>query len=190
MNEGNTGLPKAQIEKCRFSWLPWLVPIAAGLLCDWYVGHDIIFAGPTITIIFQNADGLQAENSLLQYRGVSIGEVETLKLAQDRQRVAVTVQIDPSAASIAQQGSVFWIVRPELKLGSVSGRGQSFRVITSRCNPATARAPTGSPEPRKRRLNQSWRWTFCCWLRNSVPCSRNRRFFTEMSRWAKSSTAA
>jgi paraquat-inducible protein B len=121
MNDEPLGLPKAKIEKSRLSWVLWLVPIAAGLLCVWYVGHDIVFAGPTITIFFQSADGLQEQNSFLQYRGVTIGEVKSLKLAQDRQRVVVTVQLDASAASIAQQGSVFWIVRPELKLGSVSG---------------------------------------------------------------------
>jgi len=121
MNEERLGLSKARIEKSRLGWLLWLVPIAAGLLCAWYVGHDIVFAGPTVTILFQSADGLQEHNSFLQYRGVTIGEVKTLKLVQDRQCVAVTVQLDPSAANIAQQGSVFWIVRPELKLGSVSG---------------------------------------------------------------------
>jgi paraquat-inducible protein B len=90
-------------------------------LCAWYVCQDIIFVGPTITIYFENAEGLQEQTSLVQYRGVKIGEVETLKLIQDRQQVGVKVQLDTSAASIAQEGSVFWIVRPELKLGAVSG---------------------------------------------------------------------
>jgi paraquat-inducible protein B len=121
MNEETPGLSKAIIEKSRFGRLLWLVPVAAGLLCAWYAGHDIVFAGPTITIYFQSADGLQENNSPLQYLGVTIGEVKTLKLAPDRQRVAVTVLINPAAAGIAQQGAVFWIVRPELKLGSVSG---------------------------------------------------------------------
>jgi paraquat-inducible protein B len=121
MNEDMRALPKAKIEKSRFSWFLWLIPIAAALLCAWYVCHDYIFAGPAITIYFQNAEGLQEQNSLLQYRGVKIGEVETLQLTQDRQRVAVKVRLDTSAEAIARQGSVFWIVRPEIKLGSVSG---------------------------------------------------------------------
>jgi len=121
MNEEMDALPKAKIEKSRFNWWLWLVPVAAALLCAWYAGHDIIFAGPTITIYFQNADGLQEQNSFIQYRGVNIGEVKTLKLSEDRQRVAVKVQLDNFAAGIARQGSVFWIIRPELKPGSVSG---------------------------------------------------------------------
>jgi paraquat-inducible protein B len=121
MNETMHALPKAKIEKSHLSLFLWLIPMAAALLCAWYLGRDYIFAGPTITIYFQNAGGLQEQTSLVQYRGVKIGEVQSLKLTQDRQRVAVKVQLDTAAASIAQAGSVFWIVRPELKLGAVSG---------------------------------------------------------------------
>jgi paraquat-inducible protein B len=109
-------LPKAQIGKSRFNWFLWLIPIAAALLCAWYVCQDIIFAGPTITIYFQNAEGLQEQNSLVQYRGVKIGEVETLKLTQDRQRVAVKVQLDTSAANIARKARFFGSFDPSSNL--------------------------------------------------------------------------
>jgi paraquat-inducible protein B len=121
MNEERRVLPKAKIEKSRSSWLLWLIPIAAALLCVWYLCRDLIFAGPTVTIYFQNADGLQEQVSLVQYRGVKVGEVESLKLAKDQKSVAVRAQLDLSAANLAREGSVFWIVRPELKLGAVSG---------------------------------------------------------------------
>jgi paraquat-inducible protein B len=121
MNETMPALPKATIEKSHLNWFLWLIPIAAALLCAWYVCRDLIFAGPTVTIYFQNAEGLQEQVSLVQYRGVKIGKVETLKLTPDQQRVAVKARLDASAASIAHEGSVFWIVRPELKLGAVSG---------------------------------------------------------------------
>jgi paraquat-inducible protein B len=121
MNDKAHALPKAKIEKSRLSLFLWLIPTAAALLCAWYLSRDFIFAGPTVTIYFQNAEGLQEQVSLVQYRGVKIGKVETLNLTQDQQRVAVKAKLDASAASIAQEGSVFWIVRPELKLGAVSG---------------------------------------------------------------------
>jgi paraquat-inducible protein B len=74
-----------------------------------------------VTIYFQNGDGLQEQNSSVKYRGVKIGEVKTLKLTKDHQQVEITAQLNPSAANVARQGSIFWIVRPELKLGSISG---------------------------------------------------------------------
>jgi paraquat-inducible protein B len=103
--------------------LLWLVPLAALLLCAWYIVHDVLAAGPAITIYFQNVAGLQAQNSLLQYRGDKIGEVTSLQLTPDHQLVAVRARLDSAAAGLARQGSVFWIVRPELKPGSVSGLG-------------------------------------------------------------------
>jgi len=121
MNDKLHALPKAKIAKSHLSLFLWLIPIAAALLCAWYLSRDFIFAGPTITIYFQNAEGLQDQVSLVQYRGVKIGQVESLNITQDRQRVAVRARLDASAASLAQEGSVFWIVRPEIKLGSVSG---------------------------------------------------------------------
>ncbi len=121
MNEERSHLPKAIIQKSRLSWFLWLIPITAALLCVWYLCRDLIFAGPSITIYFQNAEGLQAQVSLVQYRGVKVGEVQSLTLTKDRQRVAVKAQLAKSASSLAREGSVFWIVRPEIKLGSVSG---------------------------------------------------------------------
>lgn len=114
-------LPKAKIQKDIFSWFFWALPIAAAILCIWFLLEDFVFAGPTITIYFQNADGLQANNSMLKYRGVDIGEVETLILHDTNQLVKVRAKLQRSAASVARQGSLFWIVRPELKLGAVSG---------------------------------------------------------------------
>jgi len=121
MNEKSPALPKAQVGKSYLNWFLWLIPVGAAAVCLWFVGQDIIFTGPTITIYFENANGLEEQKSLVQYRGVKIGEVKTLKLTKDRQRVAAKVHLDASAANLARQGSVFWIVQPELNLGSVSG---------------------------------------------------------------------
>lgn len=58
---------------------------------------------------------------MMKYRGIKIGEIKSLELADKDGLVAVKVKMDYSATDIARQGSVFWIVRPELKLGAISG---------------------------------------------------------------------
>lgn len=121
MSEKTHELPKAKIQKDVFSWFFWTLPIGAAALCLWFLLHDFVFAGPTITIYFQNAEGLQEYNSMVKYRGVEIGEVETLNLDDKDQLVKVRAKLRRSAADVARQGSLFWIVRPELKLGAVSG---------------------------------------------------------------------
>ena len=123
MNETPPAPPRAKIVRSRMNRWLGLIPLAALLLCGWYLCQDYLFKGPVITIYFQNVEGLQENNSLLQYRGESIGEIQTLKLTADHQLVAVRARLDATATGLARQGSVFWIVRPELKPGSVSGLG-------------------------------------------------------------------
>jgi len=121
MSERIQGLPKAIAGKYFLSGILWLVPIAAAGLCVWFLLRDYVFAGPTITIYFQDGEGLQAENSTVKYRDINIGQIESVKLTKDCGHVAVRAKLEHFAADIARQGSIFWIVRPELKLGEVSG---------------------------------------------------------------------
>jgi len=121
MSETIHRLPKAKIQKDALSWFFWTLPVAAVALCAWFLLHDFVFAGPTITVYFQDAQGLQAQNSMLKYRGIRIGDVESLKLTKNGQTVSVKVKLDHSAAEVARAGSTFWIVRPQLKLGAISG---------------------------------------------------------------------
>lgn len=114
-------LPKAKIQQDVLTWFFWTLPIGAIALCGWFVLHDFVFSGPTVTIYFQNAQGLQTENSMLKYRGIRIGSIQSLKLANKGSEVAVCVKVERFASNIARQGSLFWIVRPQLKLGAVSG---------------------------------------------------------------------
>jgi paraquat-inducible protein B len=121
MSEAIHHLPRAKVQKDALSWFFWTLPVAALVLCAWFIFQDFVFAGPTITVYFQDAQGLQEQNSMIKYRGIDIGEIESLKLAQKEQMVAVKIKLRHFAADIARVGSVFWIVRPQLKLGEVSG---------------------------------------------------------------------
>jgi paraquat-inducible protein B len=114
-------LPKARIERTALNWFFWALPVAAAGLCAFFVIHDIIFTGPTITLYFSSVEGLEEANSFVRYRGANIGEVKSMKLTPDKKYVAVKAKLDYTARDIARQDSVFWMVQPELKVGSVSG---------------------------------------------------------------------
>ena len=119
--ETPSGLPEARIERNRAAWLFWLVPLAAALVCGGFYYRDVLRGGPTITIYFQNADGLEENNTQLRYRGASVGQVKSLALTPDNRHVQVRVRLTGPAEHLARAGSVFWIVRPELRVGSISG---------------------------------------------------------------------
>lgn len=120
--EGPDGkLPKARVKKTRHAWWLWLIPLGAIALCVWFVYRDYIATGPLITIYFHDASGLEENNTSLRYLGATAGQVKSIELMKDNQRVKVTVRLAGFAAQLARQGSIFWIVRPELKVGGITG---------------------------------------------------------------------
>ncbi len=59
----------------------------------------------------------------MRYKEVAIGRVEKVSLRDDRTRVVATVQLDRSAADVAVEDTKFWVVRPRIGTGGISGLG-------------------------------------------------------------------
>ncbi|MFC4276837.1 PqiB family protein [Achromobacter aloeverae] len=113
-------VPEVTRKKRRISWI-WLVPVVAALAGLSLVLKTWMEAGPTITITFKTAEGLEVGKTQLRYKDVNVGLVKAIKLSEDRSKVIVTADIDKDAASLAREGSNFWVVRPRLGLSGVSG---------------------------------------------------------------------
>jgi len=115
-------LPEPVVRKHRFSLsLIWLVPVLAALVGLSLVVHAWLQAGPEITITFQTAEGLESGKTPVKYKNVVIGKVTGLDLTDDRERVRVKVALNKSAEGFATQGTRYWVVRPRIGLGGVSG---------------------------------------------------------------------
>lgn len=117
-------LPKAAVRKRHWSFpVIWVVPLVAAIVAGYLVFQRTRAYGPTITIQFKDADGVKAGETWIQHLGVPIGQVTAVELAGDLEHAIVTARLTRSRVSVAREGSVFWIVRPELGLGNVSGLG-------------------------------------------------------------------
>src|SRR5688572_28148152 len=106
----------------RFS-VVWVVPLVAALVAGYLVYERVQQAGPRITIRFKDGSGLRPGQSPLKYRGVTVGEVRSISLAPELDTVLVEARLDRSAAALAKEGSVFWIVRPEVGVANITGLG-------------------------------------------------------------------
>lgn len=104
------------------SWI-WLVPIVAALAASSLVLRTWFEAGPQITITFESAEGLEVGQTQVRYKEVNIGTVSSIKLSDDRRKVIVRADINRNAASLASEGTSFWVVRPRLGFSGVSGLG-------------------------------------------------------------------
>ena len=114
-------LPKARVRpRPKFSFI-WLVPLAAAIAAAWLVWAQIRAHGPLITITFVDGSGLQANQTVLKYRGVPVGTVRSVQLAKDLDHVEVEVRLQRTSAGLAKEGSRFWIVRPSVSSGGLHG---------------------------------------------------------------------
>lgn len=114
-------LPKARIRRRRLFRLVWVVPAIALAVAAYLVWDHMRSIGPEIAIRFNDASGLRVGQTPVNYRGVQIGEVIRIELSDDRRQAVVKARLHRSAAPIATEGAVFWIVRPQLGLEQVSG---------------------------------------------------------------------
>ncbi|MDF3936622.1 intermembrane transport protein PqiB [Pseudomonas citronellolis] len=101
--------------------LVWIVPIIALLVGASLVVRSWLQEGPTISISFMTGEGLEAHKTQVKYRSVVIGEVTSVELAPDRKGVVTKVQLSKEAESFARRGAKFWVVRPRIGAGGVSG---------------------------------------------------------------------
>ena len=104
-------------------WVVWLIPILAAVVGAWIVLHAVLSRGPTITIRFKTAEGLEAGKTKIKYKEVDIGDVKTISLSRDRSEVLVTAQLTKGAKSFLHDDTRFWVVRPRIGAGGISGLG-------------------------------------------------------------------
>jgi paraquat-inducible protein B len=117
------GLPEAVAAPKR-RWAPqliWIIPIVAVLAGAWLAAKTILERGPTITISFKTAEGLEAGKTKIKFKDVDIGLVKEIALAEDRKRVVVTAELDKDAADFLVEDTRVWAVRPRITAGGVSG---------------------------------------------------------------------
>jgi paraquat-inducible protein B len=122
---GDEPVPAARIVRVRrWSWA-WLVPLAViGALVA--LGVQVSKERPLrITVRFDEGAGLRPRDPVT-CRGVQIGEVREVRLAPDARSVVVDLDVSPDASGVAVEGTVLWVVRPEVSLRGVSGLDALF----------------------------------------------------------------
>src|SRR4029434_3612622 len=125
MAESPDNLPRATVVPRRRQRISvvWIVPILAAVVAIGIAIQRILSEGPTITIVFKAAEGLEAGKTLVKYKDVNIGQVTAVRLSPDYSKVEVTAKIAKSAAGLIVEDAKFWVVEPRVTLSGVSGLG-------------------------------------------------------------------
>jgi paraquat-inducible protein B len=112
----------ARTKRVRVS-VVWIIPILAAVVALGIAIQRVRNEGPTITIVFKAAAGIEAGKTFIKYKDVTIGQVTAVELTQDYSRVRVTAKIANHAAGLMVRDAKFWVVQPSISLSGVSGLG-------------------------------------------------------------------
>lgn len=99
----------------------WLIPLVAGAIAIWLAYTTLAEQGPTVAISFKTAEGLEPGKTKVKYRDVDVGMVTAVKLANDLSHIVVSAQMAKEMAPHMNDGTRFWIVRPRVGTGGISG---------------------------------------------------------------------
>src|SRR5512135_2639590 len=124
-NTNHDDLPQATVvpKKRRRISMVWLIPLLAAVVAIGIAVQRILREGPTITLVFKTATGIEAGKTVVKYKDVNIGQVTAVQLSEDYTRVIVTAKIAKSAAGLMVADAKFWVVEPRVTLSGISGLG-------------------------------------------------------------------
>jgi len=127
--DGSAIIPEAatpEIKQHRSFSIVWIVPIVALLIGAWLVYKAVSEKGPTITITFESAEGLEAGKTKIKYKDVELGTVTAIVLADDFSHVTVTAEMAKESKHYLTEKTRFWVVRARVAAGQVTGLGTLF----------------------------------------------------------------
>jgi paraquat-inducible protein B len=120
VTEQREAAAEPHIRRSRFS-LIWILPIVALLIAGWIGYTTLSEKGPTITITFKTATGLEAGKTQIKHNDVVLGMVKRVDPTPDLEQVVVVAQMNKLAAPHLNENTKFWVVRPRFSLTDLSG---------------------------------------------------------------------
>lgn len=117
----NGDLPKGlKIKRGLFSPI-WLTPLLALCITIWLLYNGYVNIGTEIIIQFDSGSELVPEKTPVKYRGITVGKVKDVRIAESPDKVEAVVMLSKEAGILAKEGMMFWIVKPRLGFNKITG---------------------------------------------------------------------
>jgi paraquat-inducible protein B len=111
----------AELRKRRPISPIWFLPFLALCIGGWLLYSSYQDAGIDITIHFETADGITPGKTKVIYKGIPVGTVQDVSIDEKLDGVILDVEMDKETKSGLVEDTAFWIVKPEISAGRVSG---------------------------------------------------------------------
>jgi paraquat-inducible protein B len=115
----------------------WAIPLVAVLIGAFLVYRTFSERGPTVTISFKAAEGMEAGKTKIKYKDLELGTVDSIVLADDLSHVSVGASFVKGAERYLTENTRFWVVRAQVSAGRVTGLGTLFSGAYIGMDPST-----------------------------------------------------
>jgi paraquat-inducible protein B len=109
----NEPVPHRTEAEVKRSWWPgwiWAAPLAALAVGGWLLLKALSQGGVSTTVTFDTVAGIKAGDTKVIFRGVQVGEVLSVKLAQGDRKVDVKLKLDKSLEHDIGPRARFWVI--------------------------------------------------------------------------------
>ncbi len=124
-NQFSDGVPVAEavVETRRPFSVVWIIPLIALLIGGWLVYRALSEIGPTISIVFESAEGIVAGKTKIKYKEVEAGVVNKVELSKDLSKVVVTATMANELEDHLTENTRFWVEKARLSAGRIEALG-------------------------------------------------------------------
>ena len=111
------------VQKRRGLSIVWLIPVVAIVVGGWLAYSTLADKGPTVMISFKTAEGLEEGKTKIKYKDVEAGAVTNIHVGDDLSEIIVTAELAKELEPHLGENTQFWVVKPTLTAGGISGLG-------------------------------------------------------------------
>lgn len=111
---------EAEVVRRRGPSIVWVIPIVALLIGATIWWQTNANRGPEVTIFFEEGGGIEPGKTKVKYKGLEVGEVLEVGI-RDIDTVEVTAELGPGAWPFMTSETKFWIEKPRVGAGGISG---------------------------------------------------------------------
>ncbi|PSU22768.1 intermembrane transport protein PqiB [Photobacterium phosphoreum] len=112
---------EAKVQRLKQVSPIWIVPLVALAIGIWMFVQYLNSQGPVITLRLPNASGIEVGKTAIKSLNVKVGVVTKVQLSKDYSYITVTAQMDSDTGRMLKNDTLFWVVKPRIGKGGVSG---------------------------------------------------------------------
>ncbi len=114
-------LSQAQIVPQKKWSSVWLIPMIALAIGLWMLFQYINNTGPEITLKLPTAEGIEEGKTPIKALNVTVGVISKVTLSKNYDHIIARAQMNKDATRMLRDDTLFWVVKPRIGAGGVSG---------------------------------------------------------------------